>query len=577
MLSWSADVCLFKSLSSLRFRQALESKVSKSADVAMNVEDNDSPSISHSMKLQVTVPNSLVTLRWNFSRNDRTCRVDDCRKWRCYRDFELRDYCKAHVDLARCLVGSCKQWSLDRGWSDRNDHCVNHQSSRFDKDGFDRYGFDKDCFDKDGFDKSHFDKDGFDKDGFGKDGFNQDRFNQSGAHRIHDAAKSGHLREVQTELANGVPVDLPTENYDWDAGGDDCPKLTPLMFAAAQGYLKIVKLLVYHKASVDKTDSNGQTALHHTCVDASGHVSIAQFLLASGADINKTDKYGFTPLMWTAYHCRADKQFEQIPDADRNNRRELRDREGMRPSNVVKLLLEREAAVEADVTIKSTADVEYDVSMQRSKWSWNTGFGKDVEHVSYVERHGVINKGSTALQIAEQMWRSRTDGSTVLLADEQMRQSKTVRLLQFAVDVNTTAWSDLGWTRLMRAAYDANDVDVERLIERKADITIKSTADKREGPKKGSTAMDIAKEAKHAYIVALLQAAAAFDKNIFNKDGFNQIHLAARNGDLKAVRVQVDQGVSVDVVSKCAAGLAPLMMAAKYGHLDVVTVLVSCR
>ena len=57
--------------------------------------------------------------------------------------------------------------------------------------------------------------------------------------------------------------------------------------AAQSGHLEAVKLLIEHKAAVDKPNSSGRTALHFAC--SCGHAEIAAFLLG-GAQIDHRDE-----------------------------------------------------------------------------------------------------------------------------------------------------------------------------------------------------------------------------------------------------------------------------------------------
>lgn len=68
---------------------------------------------------------------------------------------------------------------------------------------------------------------------------------------------------------------------------------TPLMMAAIDGDLALVKLLVTkHKAMVDHI---GWTPLHYACTK--GQLEVAQFLIANGASVDSRSLNGTTPLM----------------------------------------------------------------------------------------------------------------------------------------------------------------------------------------------------------------------------------------------------------------------------------------
>ena len=81
-------------------------------------------------------------------------------------------------------------------------------------------------------------------------------------------------------------------------------KVTPLMMAAANGDLEMVKLLVNH-AKIEKHDRYKRTALTHAVMNGSAHV--ASFLLSMGANPNKLDTSGNSNLHYACaygwYFC----------------------------------------------------------------------------------------------------------------------------------------------------------------------------------------------------------------------------------------------------------------------------------
>jgi ankyrin repeat protein len=67
-------------------------------------------------------------------------------------------------------------------------------------------------------------------------------------------------------------------------GKEDEHDRTALMFAARQGQIAIVQLLLEHNAGVDLQTNNGRTALMFAA--RQGHIPIVQLLLEHNADIN---------------------------------------------------------------------------------------------------------------------------------------------------------------------------------------------------------------------------------------------------------------------------------------------------
>ena len=75
-------------------------------------------------------------------------------------------------------------------------------------------------------------------------------------------------------------------------------RISPLMFAASDGYADVVQALLKRGAKVSDGDLEGVTAL--TYAVRAGHRDCARVLIAAGADVNAADMRGTTPLMEAA-------------------------------------------------------------------------------------------------------------------------------------------------------------------------------------------------------------------------------------------------------------------------------------
>ncbi len=100
------------------------------------------------------------------------------------------------------------------------------------------------------------------------------------------AAGNGCLEVVELLLANGAEVNLQN-NY----GG------TALMNAADRGHLETVKLLLANGAHVNQRSYDGGTTL--MCAALMGNLEVVKLLLANGAHVNPKDQ-DYTPLMLAA-------------------------------------------------------------------------------------------------------------------------------------------------------------------------------------------------------------------------------------------------------------------------------------
>jgi ankyrin repeat protein/thiol-disulfide isomerase/thioredoxin len=135
--------------------------------------------------------------------------------------------------------------------------------------------------------------------------------------RLLEAARGGHLDEVEALLRDGARVDARTDSFSTPlilaastgnvaivqallkAGADVNARdglngTTALAQAARSGNVRLVRTLLDAKAQVDLKDDVGRTALHRA-VD-SGNVEIIELLLAAGADPTAQSNFPGTPL-----------------------------------------------------------------------------------------------------------------------------------------------------------------------------------------------------------------------------------------------------------------------------------------
>lgn len=80
----------------------------------------------------------------------------------------------------------------------------------------------------------------------------------------------------------------------------DSSGMTSLMVSAMYGRLDIAKLLVEHRADVNREDGEGSTALFYSAMN--GKYEMTKFLLENDAVAQKINKYNKTPLFWAVRH-----------------------------------------------------------------------------------------------------------------------------------------------------------------------------------------------------------------------------------------------------------------------------------
>ena len=96
----------------------------------------------------------------------------------------------------------------------------------------------------------------------------------TGCMSIHTAARMGNLGEVKKQLAWGVNVNR-SHFFTRD---------TPLIEAAANGHVDVVKLLIENGADVNLKGEAWYGPLHAAA--AKGHIEVVKILLENGADVN---------------------------------------------------------------------------------------------------------------------------------------------------------------------------------------------------------------------------------------------------------------------------------------------------
>ena len=117
------------------------------------------------------------------------------------------------------------------------------------------------------------------------------------------AAAEGHAEVVKLLIANGALVDAKSKVFDYTAlrpkagsVGMNFPRggLTPLLFAARQGSLPVVKTLLDAGANINLADPDGTSAVVMAIINL--HYDVAGYLIDHGADVNYSDNRGRTAL-----------------------------------------------------------------------------------------------------------------------------------------------------------------------------------------------------------------------------------------------------------------------------------------
>ena len=94
--------------------------------------------------------------------------------------------------------------------------------------------------------------------------------NSQGLYPLHLTSREGFGDLSRLLIQQGAPVDPA----DWDLGW------TPLFYAASEGHVSCIKVLLESGCKVDAVDDTGRNAVYYAAND--GHIACVNMLLAAG-------------------------------------------------------------------------------------------------------------------------------------------------------------------------------------------------------------------------------------------------------------------------------------------------------
>ncbi|XP_072490378.1 kinase D-interacting substrate of 220 kDa isoform X1 [Notamacropus eugenii] len=345
-----------------------------------------------------------------------------------------------------------------------------------------------------------------------------DERNECGQTPLMLAAENGNLEIVKELLKNGANCNL-----------EDVDNWTALISAAKEGHVAVVKELLKCNVNLEHKDMGGWTALMWACYK--GRTEVVDLLLSKGANPNVTGlQYNVYPIIWAAGRGHAD---------------------------IVHLLLKNGAKVNCTDKYGTTPLV----------WAARKGHLECVKHLLHmgadVDQEGansmtaliVAVKGGYTQTVKEILKRNPNvnltdkDGNTALMIASKEGHIEIVQdLLDAGTYVNIPDRS--GDTVLIGAVRGSHVEIVRALLHKYADIDIRGHDNK--------TALYWAVEKGNAAMVRdILQCNP--DTEICSKDGETPLIKATKMRNIEVVELLLDKGAKVSAVDK--KGDTPLHIA----------------
>jgi uncharacterized protein len=297
-----------------------------------------------------------------------------------------------------------------------------------------------------------------------------------GTNALMWAADQGHADIVRLLLDKGADIRAQSANLrpigrngltfarggaDGQGTGDAMGGLTALLFAARQGSIETVRVLVTAGADVQKTAVDGSSPL--IVAVQNGNYDIARFLLDRGANLNQANVKGWTPLYLAVAH--RDALTTAIPAPGKEGTLEF-----------IRLLLDRGANPNA--RIKTRLEVH---QANTSLWLKEAGATPllraalcgDLTLVRLLLEHGAdpllaTSDNTTPLMVASGVgW---AEGFTFQYSEEE-----TFELVKLLLDKGARVQdaNEDGITALHGAAYKGANKVVQLLVDRGADLAAK--------------------------------------------------------------------------------------------------------
>ncbi|KAK6517030.1 hypothetical protein TWF506_006908 [Arthrobotrys conoides] len=368
---------------------------------------------------------------------------------------------------------------------------------------------------------------------------------------------------------------------------DNLTNMTPLMFAAKQGFVECVRLLLNEPyLAIDRRDRNGYTALHLATLE--GHFETVQLLLSHGADISAEEP----SRKLTALHMAANRGDERIVQyfLDKGLDTEQQDSTGRTPLDlasasghvsVVIVLLKKGAQVfvipwtphdrqHGRTAVRPAANhghlevlkLLFEQKDNRSSTEKSEGWDDNRGICLYegiIGRHEVVVEyimDPIAEDRLEQIY-ARSTVAQVAIRTENLSMVQLVLKKRVSVDDTKKTWE-------LHSALGKGNLDILRLI-------INSGADINARSEKGEAALHIATKRGDNHIVEYLLEHGAI-VNVVALNGRTALHEAAIYNRFEVAQTLLGRGADIHALD--TLGKTPLYCAAESGKVEVLKVLV---